>query len=109
MWTPVRIPLIAGHPIAGLDRALIVAGSAGGVSAIFPHDLYAFIPPAVTVTQNRRPSGEWINLRAQTALASDGIGSSYALLSDRQRELGTVTQPLLVRHRRADDPVGTRR
>jgi acyl-Coa thioesterase superfamily protein/acyl-CoA thioesterase superfamily protein len=109
VWTRVRIPLIAGHPIAGLDRALIVADSANGVSAILPHDLYAFIPPTVTVTLHRHPSGEWINLRAQTALASDGIGSSYALLSDRQRELGTVTQPLLVRHRRPGDPVGTRR
>jgi hypothetical protein len=97
IWTRLRIPLVAGqrevHP---LDRALVVADSANGVSALLDPREWLFVPPAVTVTMHRYPSDEWVLLTAKSELASDGLGSTSGSLSDRSGTLGTVVQPLLV-------------
>jgi len=96
VWARTRIPLVDGEPSCGLDRVLIVADSANGISAMLRPEEYLFVPPAVTVTLHRHPEGEWVNLRARTTLATNGIGSTIAVLADRNGELGSVTQPLLV-------------
>jgi hypothetical protein len=97
VWTRLRIPLIAGQKeIDPLDRVLVVADSANGVSAALDPGKWLFIPPAVTITLHRYPVGDWVLLAARSDLADDGLGSTSGLISDQSGLLGTVTQPLLV-------------
>jgi hypothetical protein len=95
-WIRPRIPLVAGREMRPLDRVLVVADSANGLSARLDMREWLFIPPAVTITLHRYPEGEWVLLAARSDLADDGIGSTSGILSDTAGPLGTVTQPLLV-------------
>ena len=81
------------HP---LDRALVVADSANGVSSALNPKEWLFIPPAITVTLHRYPEGDWVCLTATSTLAADGLGSTLGTLGDRNGLIGSVAQPLLV-------------
>ncbi len=99
VWTRVRVPLIAGRPLTGLDRTLVAADAANGVSAELPIDSWLSIPPGMTTHLLREPTGEWVQLAARTMLGDDGIGLCTGTLSDAHGVVGEVTQPLLVRAR----------
>ena len=96
VWTRVRIPLIEGRPLDGLQRFLIVADSANGLSAPFSLRDWLFIPPGVTMHLHRHPVGDWVRLTARSDPGQDGIGLTEGTLADRTGRCGTVTQPLLV-------------
>lgn len=96
VWTRLRIPLVAGQQIDPLDRVLVVADSANGVSAVLDPREWLFVPTSVTITLHRYPAGEWVLLAARSELATDGLGSTSGILSDESGPVGTVTQPLLV-------------
>jgi hypothetical protein len=99
VWSRVRIPLLDGAELDGQDRALIVADSANGLSAVLPMDRWLSIPPAMTTTLVRPAAGEWVHLACRTQLSADGLGLSTATLHDRDGEIGAVAQPLVVRAR----------
>jgi hypothetical protein len=99
VWTRVRIPLVADAPMTGLARALIVADSANGLSAVLPMAQWLSIPPTMTTTLLRHPVGEWTHLACRTRLGDDGVGIAHGDLSDRDGLVGEVSQPLLVRAR----------
>jgi hypothetical protein len=96
VWTRVCIPLVKGQEIAGLQRMLVIADSANGLSAEFPFGTHLFVPPSINVTLLRYPTGEWIFMRAKTIVASDGIGLTEAHLYDETSLVAVVSQPLLV-------------
>ena len=96
VWMRTKIPLVAGVPVHPLDRVLVVADSANGVSARLDMREWLFVPPAVTITLHRYPAGEWVLISARSDLADDGLGSTSGTLSDFSGPLGSVTQPLLV-------------
>ncbi|GAB3358334.1 thioesterase family protein [Modestobacter lapidis] len=99
VWTHVRVPLIAGRPLTGLDRTLIAADAANGISAELPIDSWWSIPPGMTTHLTREPDGEWVHLAARTQIAADGIGLCHGTLADARGSIGEVSQPLLVRAR----------
>jgi hypothetical protein len=99
VWSRVRMPLLNGVPLTGQDRALIVADSANGLSAVLPLDKWLSIPPTMTTTLLREPVGEWVHLACRTVLADDGLGLATAALHDPDGEVGEVAQPLVVRAR----------
>jgi hypothetical protein len=80
VWTRVRLPLVAGEPITPLQRVLVVADSANGISGVLPSDRWLFVPPGVTVTDHRPPAGSWVHLAATTTLAGDGVASTLGVL-----------------------------
>lgn len=96
LWTRVLIPLVAGEPLLGYQRALVVADSANGLSSELPLERWLFIPPSLTVHLVGHPAGEWVHMAARTHLGPDGIGLTTAALSDETGLIGTVAQPLLV-------------
>jgi hypothetical protein len=100
IWTRVRIPLIEGRPLTGLNRFVVVADSANGLSAPLNFQDWLFIPPGVTMHLHRYPEGEWVRLTAISDAGQDGIGLTEGTLSDAVGRCGTVTQPLLVAPRR---------
>ena len=106
VWTRVRIPLIAGRPLTGLNRFAIVADSANGLSAPLSFTDWLFIPPGVTMHLHRYPVGDWVRLTAASDAGQDGIGLTEGTMSDAAGRCGTVTQPLLVAPRVLPDCTG---
>jgi len=99
VWSRVRMPLIEGEELTGQDRALIVADSANGLSAVLGMDKWLSIPPTMTTTLLRPAQGEWVHLACATELSADGLGLAHGDLYDLTGRLGEVAQPLLVRAR----------
>lgn len=100
VWTRLRIPLVAGEPTSPLQHLLVVADSANGLSGELPLREWLFIPPTLTVTMARPPSGEWLLMDARTTLGADGTGLSEARMYDEQGLVAVVAQPLYVAPRR---------
>jgi hypothetical protein len=100
VWARPRIPLVAGQPLHPLERVLVIADSANGVSSALDPGEWLFIPPAITVTLHRYPEGEWVYLAATSTLAADGLGSTLGTLGDTDGQIGSVAQPLLVARQR---------
>jgi hypothetical protein len=99
VWTRVRHQLIDGEEITGQARALVIADSANGLSALLPLSEWLSIPPTMTTTLLRPANGEWVHMACETENAADGIGICHAELFDDDGFLGAVAQPLLVRQR----------
>ncbi|MGY1841863.1 MULTISPECIES: thioesterase family protein [unclassified Modestobacter] len=99
VWTRVRVPLVADQELTGLDRTLIAADAANGISVELPLGSWFSIPPGMTTHLTREPDGEWVHLSCRTSIAADGIGLCLGTLSDARGEIGQVSQPLLVRAR----------
>ncbi len=99
VWTRVRVPLIADQQLTGLDRTMIAADAANGISAELPIGSWWSIPPGMTTHLTREPDGEWVHLACRTQIAADGIGLALGTLSDARGSIGEVSQPLLVRAR----------
>lgn len=96
VWTRLRVPLVAGHETTGLERAIVVADSANGLSNELPLGQWLFIPPTLTVTALRAPVGDWVFLDAASTLSDDGLGLSQARIADAQGRCGVAAQPLLI-------------
>jgi hypothetical protein len=99
VWSRVRIPLVDGVEIDGQDRALILADSANGLSAVLPMDKWLSIPPTMSTTLLRPPAGEWVHLACRTTLSEDGLGLTEGELYDLSGKVGQVVQPLVIRER----------
>jgi hypothetical protein len=99
VWTRVRVPLIADQELTGLDRTLIAADAANGISAELPIGDWWSIPPGMTTHLTREPDGEWVHLSCRSQIADNGIGLCLGTLSDARGSIGEVSQPLLVRAR----------
>lgn len=99
VWCRPRVPLIDGEPLTGMQRMLILADAANGMSADLPWLDWLFIPPGITVTILREAVGEWVHLAARTTLGADGIGICHGVLADPQGPIGVVSQPLLISRR----------
>jgi hypothetical protein len=99
VWSRPRVPLIAGEPLNGLQRLMILADAANGVSGALDYQDWIFIPPGLTVTILREPVGEWVHMAARTTLGNDGIALCHGHLSDKQGPVALVSQPVLVARR----------
>jgi hypothetical protein len=98
-WICLRAPVLPGHRVSGLQRALAAADFGNGVSAVLDWERHAFVNPDLTVYLEREPEGEWIALDAVTRLAGDGTGTAESVLSDRAGRIGRAVQGLLVQTR----------
>ena len=96
VWTRLRQPLVAGRAVTGLERAIVVADSANGLSNELPINEWLFIPPTMTFTALRAPVGDWVYVDARSTLAVDGLGLSSASIGDADGLCATVAQPLLI-------------
>ena len=96
-WMRPCVALVAGEPWAPVERILVAADSANGISGELPFDgSWLFAPPSFSIALQREPRGEWVLLEARTTLAPDGIGVCAFSVSDPDGLLGAGTQALLV-------------
>ena len=96
VWTRPRIPLIEGEELSPMGRALLVADSGSGVSAVLDPMRFLFINVDLTVVLQRDPAGEWLLLDAATTIGDRGTGVAETILSDGDGPCGRALQTLLV-------------
>jgi hypothetical protein len=96
VWTRPRIPLIEGEELSPMGRALLVADSGSGVSAVLDPMRFLFINVDLTVVLQRDPAGEWLLLDAATTIGDRGTGVAETVLSDADGPCGRALQTLLV-------------
>ena len=96
VWTRLRQPIVRGEQPSGVQRALAVADSGNGVSAVLSWDEWLFINTELTVHFRRPPRGEWICLDAETSIAAGGAGLARSVLSDDDGVVAQGAQALLV-------------
>jgi hypothetical protein len=101
-WFRMRHPLVAGEEPSAYQRVAVAADSGNGISAVLDFSSHVFVNCDLTIHLLRRPVGEWIALKARSALGGNGCGLAEAELFDERGLIGRAAQSLAVRER---DPV----
>jgi hypothetical protein len=100
VWSRVRYPLVAGEGISPLERLLVMADAASGVSAMLDWNEWLFVNLDIGIHLERPPHGEWMAMDAETRIGDTGAGLCTSALSDGLGRVGVSTQSLLVEPRR---------
>jgi hypothetical protein len=103
VWSRLRVPLVEGKPLGPIERAIVVADSANGISGELAMDRWLFVPPSLSLAFMRYPRGEWVLLEAHTALTTDGAGVTSSRLADPDGYIAVGSQPLYVEQRKAPE------
>ena len=99
MWARQRIPLLAGEEPSSLQRAVTVADSGSGISAVLDWDEWSFVNIDLDVHLLRPLVGEWVHLDAVTRTSGIGSGTCSTTMHDSAGHLGTSGQTLVVQPR----------
>jgi hypothetical protein len=99
VWTQLKVPLIEGDEASPLERLLVMADAASGISAVLDWSRWLFVNLDLGIHLERPPRGEWMAMDAQTRIGDAGAGLCTSVLSDRLGRVGTSTQTLLVEPR----------
>ena len=98
-WTKLRAAIVDGEDPTPLARVLAMVDSANGISAELDVRQFLFVPVNLTVSLARLPEGEWVGMRAETMIASEGVGTTRARLFDSRGTIGRALQTLYVERR----------
>jgi hypothetical protein len=99
VWSRLKFPLIDGEEPTPLERLLVMADAASGVSAILDWDAWLFVNVDLGIHLERPPRGEWMAMDARTRMGDAGAGVCTAVLSDGLGRVGVSAQSLLVEQR----------
>ena len=99
VWSRVKVPLVAGEEITPLERLLVMADAASGVSAMLDWNRWLFVNLDLGIHLERQPRGEWMAMDARTRIGDTGSGLCTSVLSDGLGRVGVSTQSLLVEPR----------
>jgi hypothetical protein len=95
-WTRLRVPLVAGEQPSPLERMLVMADAASGISHVVDWKTWVFINVELGIHLERQPEGEWMAMDAVTRLSPAGAGLCTSVLSDERGRVGVSTQTLRV-------------
>jgi hypothetical protein len=95
VWSRPRLALVAGEETSPMCRALLVADSGRGVSAVLDARRFVFINVDLTVILHRDPVGEWLLLDAATTIGDQFPGLARTRLADQQGACGGAVQTLM--------------
>ena len=98
-WTRLRVPLVAGEEPSPLERMLVMADAASGISHVLDWKAWVFINVDLGIHLERLPEGEWMAMDAVTRLGPTGAGLCTSVLSDERGRVGVSTQTLRVTKR----------
>lgn len=98
-WMRRRLPLLEDESPSAMQRILIAADSASGVSAMLDPARFSFVNSDLTVAVHRPLEGEWIGMRAVTTPQAHGVGLTDTQLFDTRGPLGRVVQSLVIEER----------
>ncbi|HYH91313.1 MAG TPA: thioesterase family protein [Solirubrobacteraceae bacterium] len=95
-WTRLRVPLVAGEEVSPLERMLVMADAASGISHVLDWTEWVFINVELGIHLERLPEGEWMAMDATTRVGPSGAGLCTSVLSDERGRVGVSTQTLRV-------------
>jgi Thioesterase-like superfamily len=95
-WVRPRIPLLPGEELSPMCRALLIADSGNGLSAVLDPGKFLFINVDLQVSLHRDPEGEWLLVDAATSVGPSGTGLASTTLSDPTGPCGRGAQTLLI-------------
>ncbi|MDP9293201.1 MAG: thioesterase family protein [Actinomycetota bacterium] len=104
VWTRLRVALVNGEAPAPLERLLVMADAASGVSHVLDWERWMFINVDLGIHLERPPEGEWMAMDAVTRPGATGAGLCVGVLSDSRGRVGLSTQTLRVAPRNVDEP-----
>jgi hypothetical protein len=96
VWTRLLVDLVAGEPPTPLQRLLVMADAASGVSSMLDWSTYSFANIDLGIHLERPPEGEWMAMAATTRLGREGAGLCTSVLFDERGRVGVSTHSLLV-------------
>lgn len=96
VWLRLMTPILVGEEIHPLDRAIVAADYANGMSNVVPFTTHRYVNADLTLALHRYPSGEWIALDATTHARREGHGTAHGVLSDRTGPIGHSIQSLVI-------------
>lgn len=99
VWSRLKVPLVAGEEVSPLERMLVMADAASGVSAMLDWHKWLFVNLDLGIHLERPPHGEWMAMDATTRIGDAGAGLCTSVLSDGLGRVGVSTQSLLVEPR----------
>jgi hypothetical protein len=99
VWVRARVPLLAGERPSTLQRLVLVADSASGVSSVLDWDDWSFANVDLDVHLMRQSQDDWVLMQGVSEVGP-GIGLARSSLSDRAGVVGAGLQTLLIRSRR---------
>jgi hypothetical protein len=99
VWTRLKVPLIAGEAPTPLERLLVMADAASGVSWELEWSGYTFPNVDFSVHLEREPEGEWVAMDAVTRPGPLGAGQATSVLFDGGGRVGVSTQTLAIAER----------
>lgn len=99
VWARLKYPLVAGEETSPLERLLVMADAASGISALLDWNEWLFVNLDLGIHLERPPHGEWMAMDAQTRVGDTGAGLCTSVLSDGLGRVGASTQSLLVERR----------
>ena len=95
-WTRLRVPLVAGEEPSPLERMLVMADAASGISHVVDWRHWMFINVELGIHLERQPEGEWMAMDAVTRLGRTGPVSARACCPTSAGRVGVSTQTLRV-------------
>jgi hypothetical protein len=98
-WMRRRLPLLAGEMPSPMQRILLAADSASGVSAMLDPARFTFVNSDLTVAVHRPLEGEWVGMRATTIPQPHGVGLADTQLFDTRGAVGRAVQSLVIEAR----------
>lgn len=105
MWVRLLLPVVAGEPLTGVQRAAAAADLAShGTAMRLPFREWSFSNADLSVHLARRPLGEWVALTSTAVAQRSGVGIGEARLADAHGPIGRATQTLLLEPRQQTPP-----
>ncbi len=95
-WTRLRVALVEGERPAPLQRLLVMADAASGISAELDWERWSFVNVDLGINLEREPEGEWMAMDAVTRPGPAGAGLCVGVLSDERGRVGLSTQTLRI-------------
>jgi len=95
-WTRLKVELVSGEPPTPLQRLLVMADAASGISAVLDWERFSFANVDLGINLERPPEGEWMAMDAVTRPGPEGAGLCVGVLSDSRGRVGVSTQTLRV-------------
>lgn len=96
VWARATAPIVAGQTITPLQRVLLAADGANGVSSSVPPKEWLFINTELTVHVHREPVGEWVAIDAASILEPLGVGLATSVLHDQTGPVARGMQSLII-------------
>lgn len=96
VWARLLVPLVAGEEATSLQRLLVMADAASGISAVLDWDAWSFVNIDLGIHLERAAEGEWTAMAAATRPGPSGAAVCSSVLSDARGRVGMSTQSLVV-------------